>query len=59
MTIAEKTELRRLVLETVRQEIMRVNASVVRTVPAAEQREIEKRYGKPSRRAVRTTRVRI
>jgi len=59
MTTAEKTQLRRLVLETVRQEIMRLNAAALHAVPTSEQREIEKRYKKPSGRSVRTVRVRI
>lgn len=59
MTTALKTEIRRLVRETIHEEFDKLRASRLPLVSTTEQREIEKRYGKPSRRAVRTVRARI
>lgn len=56
---ALKNEIRRMVRETVHEEVSKLRAAVLPLVFENEQREILKRYGKPSRRAVRTVRVRI
>ena len=63
MTTALKSEIREMARESVREvlatEMAKIRASLVPLVSRAEQLDVEKRYNKPSRRAVRTLRARV
>lgn len=45
--------------DAVQRELARVRLAGIPVISAREQRSIEKKYGKPSGRAVRTARIRI
>ena len=58
MVIITREQLKKLVKESVREvlnvELMKTRASLLGFVLPSEQKDIEKRYKKPSRRVVRT-----
>ena len=58
-----KKELKRVVKESIRevlkQELMKLRALFMPLVSQKEQRDIEKRYGKPSRKIAKSTEIKI
>lgn len=58
-----KTELKAVIQKSVQEalaiELMKLRALLVPSVTKLEQQDIEKRYGKPTRRAIDTTRLRV
>ena len=54
-----KPIVEQIVAETFSREMMKIRAAILPYVSRTEQKDIEKRYKKPSGRAIKTIRVRI